>query len=82
MEVMEQVYKGGTPSKISNHRADTNFSSHGSKWKGVESNLPTNPKKVRAGKRKKIMKTIQAIGRLLIKHACFISPDTPQSSIR
>ena len=53
MEVMEQVYEGGTHYKITTHRADANHSSHGSKRKGEEFALSTNHEKGCAGKRKK-----------------------------
>ena len=47
MEIFEQVYKGGTPSKKS-IREDSNRGIHVRKLKGGESTSPTNPKKGRA----------------------------------
>ena len=52
MEITEQVYKGGTPSKTTT-REDPNRSSHGRKCKGGEAALSTNPEKGRADKSKK-----------------------------
>ena len=51
MEVVEKVYKVGTPSKTP-IRADSNRASHGRKLKVVEAASTTNPKKGHAGKRK------------------------------
>ena len=53
MDIAEQVYEGGTPSKITAHRADANRVSHSRKRKGGEAASPTNPEKGRAGKLKK-----------------------------
>ena len=53
MEVAEQVYAGGTPSKTPT-RAESNRGSHVRKRKGWETASPTNPKKGRTGKRKNI----------------------------
>ena len=51
MEVAEQVYEGGTPSKIPN-RAESSCDGHVRKQKGGESAQPTNPEKSRSGKYK------------------------------
>ena len=53
MEIAEQVYKGGTPSKTIK-RADANRSSHSRNKKGREASSPPNPEKDRNGKCKKI----------------------------
>ena len=52
MEVAEEVYKGGTPSKIPT-REEANRCGHVRKLKGGKSAFPTNPKKIRANKYKK-----------------------------
>ena len=52
MEIDEQVYEGGTPSKTTNGE-DSNCAGHIRKYKGGESALSTNPKKGCIGKCKK-----------------------------
>ena len=52
MEIADKFYEGEIPSKIT-IRAEADRASHGRKRKGVEAASPTNPKKGRAGKRKK-----------------------------
>ena len=52
MEVAEQSYEWGTPSKTP-IREYANCVSHGRKQKGGVSTFPTNTEMVRAGKRKK-----------------------------
>ena len=51
MEISEQLYKVNPLSK-NNIWADANRDSHVTKLKGGEDDLPTNPKKVCAGKYK------------------------------
>ena len=51
MEVTEQVYEGGTPSKMPT-RSESNRDVHVRKWKGGEAASPTNPKKGHANKGK------------------------------
>ena len=51
MKVSEQVYEGGTLSKILT-RAETNGDGYSRKRKGGEAASPTNPEKGCAGKRK------------------------------
>ena len=51
MDIAEQVYKGGKPSKTTTGE-DANHASHDSKYKEGEAASPTNPEKGRAGKRK------------------------------
>ena len=82
MEVAEQVYEGGTPSKIPTS-AEANRDGHVSKRMGGESASPTNPEKVRAGK----CKTKHACHSSdaptgTEKHACCMAPDTRWKSIK
>ena len=60
IEVAEQVYEGGTPSKMP-IRAVANHDGHIWKRKVVEAVSPTNPEKGRYGKRRKKMQSIQAM---------------------
>ena len=62
MEISEQGYEVGTPSKTT-AREDVDRASYVSKRKGGKPASPTNPKKGSAGKRKKKIQYIQAIGR-------------------
>ena len=64
-----------------NSRVDANCASHGIKIKGGEAALPTNPDKGRAGKGKKSVQAIRAIGRPEEKHACYMAPDTPRRNV-
>ena len=64
MEIAEQVYEGGTPSKNTTW-ADSNRASHGIKLNEREAASPTNPEKGRVGKRKKFMQAIQVIVQLV-----------------
>ena len=77
MEIAEQVYKGVTTSKkyIS---PDTNRDIRVRKWKGLEAASPTNPDKVRYGKREKNMQAIRAMGRTVQKrNACCMAWENP-----
>ena len=49
VEISEQIYEGGTPSK-KRTRADANHDGHVRKCKRGEATSPTNPDKGRAGK--------------------------------
>ena len=61
MEITEQVYEGGTPSKTTNTRTDANRAIHGRKIQGVGAHLPNSAENSPAGNRKKNMQAIQAI---------------------
>ena len=52
METAEAIYKGGTPSK-NNQQAEANRASFGRKQNVGGAASPSNPEKVRAGKRKR-----------------------------
>ena len=53
MDIMEQVYDGKTPSKITTNRANANRARYYSKLKGGKSTFLTNWEKGRADKFKK-----------------------------
>ena len=76
MEITEQVYEGGTYSKTTTI-SDTNHVSHGRKHKGEEAALPTNPKKVRSGKRKKNHAGHLSDRTTAKKHDWCMDPGTP-----
>ena len=52
MEIVEEIYEGGSPSKKTQW-VEAGRSSSGRKKMGVSSASPSNPKKGRAGKRKR-----------------------------
>ena len=81
IEILEQVYGGGAPSKIT-ARSYSNNASHGRKRNGGEAASPTNPKKGRADKRKKIMQSVWAISRPVTKYDLCMAPDTPPRSLK
>ena len=81
MEVAEQVYEGGTPSKIPT-RAETNREGHVRKQKLGEAASPANPETDRAGKRRTKMQATRAIGPLEGKNDCCMEPGTIQKSVK
>ena len=76
MEVAEQAYKGGKPSKTPT-RSEANRAVHVRKLNKGEFNLLTKPKKGRTGKLKTKMQAIRAMRQPEQKiHAYCMSPDT------
>ena len=82
MEVAEQLYEGGTPSKIPTW-SEANLDIHVRKQKGEESSWPTNLKKCRAGKRKtKNAGHMSDAPTVAEKHSCCMAKNTPQKSVK
>ena len=73
MEISDQVYKGGTPSKTTT-RADDDRFRHVRKLKGSETSSPTNPKKGRDGNRKNNYAGHMSDNPTGEKHACCMTP--------
>ena len=82
MEIPEQVYEVGTPSKITTHREYANLASHGRKHKGGESTLPTNPEKGRTGNQKKNYSGHPSDQTTSDRTYVLHDPDTPQRSVK
>ena len=80
MEISEQGYEVGTPSKTT-AREDVDRVSYVSKRKGGKSASPTNPKKGSAGKRKKKNPVHPSNWTAEKKHDFCMAPDTPQRSV-
>ena len=80
MEITEQVYKGGTPSKTTT-RSDADRVSNSRKLKGGKYVSCTNPKEVCAGNSQKNW-PIRLIGRPMKKHTCCMAPETSHRSVK
>ena len=81
MEVEEKVYKGVTPSKITNNMADANLDIHGRKRKRVESNSPTDSYMISSGKQICFTAVHPSDRTAVDKNSCCMSLDTPQNSV-
>ena len=81
MEIAEQFYEGGTPSKTTT-RADPNRASHGKKHKGGEDSSEINLKKGCAGNRKKNHAGHTIDRPTGEKHNWCVAPDTLWRSVK